>query len=399
MTKRVYLHVGSPKTGTSLLQDVLFRNRELLARHGVHYPIERFDGHFLAALDLMQHPWAGLEKEAVGVWDALVAAVRRIPDGTVIISHEILARASREDIARVHAQLGADAELHVVLSARDLARQIPAEWQENVKHRRSFAYRRFLAIIRDPARSHPVGEWFWAVQDVPDILERWGAGLPPERVHLVTVPPRGAERGLLWQRFVTAFGLEGIPLDLDTGARDNPSLGVPETAFLRRLNLRLNGTVAGADYRPLVRELLAHQTLARRGGTPRLSLSPDVLPWVEEFSRAWVASLAGRGYDVVGSLDDLLPGDLPPFVDPDHARGAGVVTAALDAAEALVHEAIRLQHENERLGYELDRALALPASDRVKRRVYQRLVRSAAGRQVLRRYRRVRRRPDPDALG
>lgn len=396
MTKRVYLHVGCPKTGTSMFQDVLFRNRELLAAHGVSYPIERFDGHFLAALDLMQHPWAGLEKEAVGLWAALAAAVRQAPEGTVIVSHEILARATPEDIARAQADLGADAELHIVLSARDLARQIPAEWQENVKHRRTFSYAAFLDIIRDPERSHPVGQWFWAVQDVPDILGRWGAGLPADRVHLITVPPRGADRGLLWQRFVTAFGLDGIPLDLETGARENPSLGVPETAFLRRFNKRLTGNVAGADYRPLVRELLAHQTLARRSGTPRLALPPEALPWVEEIEHRWVGALAERKYDVVGSLDDLLPQDLPPYVDPDRPGGTGVATASMDAAEALLREAIRLRRENEQLADELARALALPASERLKRRVFQGMVRTAAGREVLRRYRRVRKRPDPD---
>jgi hypothetical protein len=36
--KRVLLHVGTPKTGTSYLQDVLFRNRELLREHGILYP-------------------------------------------------------------------------------------------------------------------------------------------------------------------------------------------------------------------------------------------------------------------------------------------------------------------------------------------------------------------------
>ena len=32
MTKKVILHVGTPKTGTSYLQDVLFRNRRAARR-------------------------------------------------------------------------------------------------------------------------------------------------------------------------------------------------------------------------------------------------------------------------------------------------------------------------------------------------------------------------------
>ena len=94
MSSRVLLHVGTPKTGTSYLQDVLFRNRRTLASAGILYPGDRFDAHFLAALDLMRLPWGGLETQAVGAWDKLATKVRK-HDGTAIDSHEILATASR----------------------------------------------------------------------------------------------------------------------------------------------------------------------------------------------------------------------------------------------------------------------------------------------------------------
>ena len=118
MSRRVLLHVGTPKTGTSHFQDVLFRNRVRLREQGVLYAAERFDAHFLAALDLMQLPWGGLENEAVGAWDALAGQVRRFLDKpgerTAIISHEILATASRGQVARALTSLGhPDTEVHV----------------------------------------------------------------------------------------------------------------------------------------------------------------------------------------------------------------------------------------------------------------------------------------------
>ena len=76
MSKKVYLHVGTPKTGTSYLQHVLFHNRRLLRLKGISYPADRFDAHFLAALDLMRMPWGGLEAQAIGSWDRLAADVR-----------------------------------------------------------------------------------------------------------------------------------------------------------------------------------------------------------------------------------------------------------------------------------------------------------------------------------
>jgi hypothetical protein len=396
-SRRILLHVGTPKTGTSSLQEVLHRNRGRLAEHGICYPGERFDAHFLAALDLMRLPWGGLEAEAVGAWDALAAQVRR-HQGTTIISHEILARASRAQVARALRDLGQDdgAELHLVVSARDLVRQVPAEWQENVKHRATLGYGEFLDQLRDPERGGRIGSWFWAVQDLPAILDRWAGDLPAHRVHLITVPPHGADPDLLWGRFSEVFGLDGLDLDLEVSAT-NPSMGVPETALVRRLNRVVNAHVPPADYRPLVRELIVHQTLSRRSGSPRLTLPPDLHPWVTDISDRWIEDLRARGVHVVGDLEDLRGAPVTDaYADPDHPRERQVSAAALDAVRVMVGENARLRGEEDRLRAEVDELrhalhrAAVPRRQRVKERAYAGLQGSGPGRAALRLYRRAR---------
>lgn len=397
MSKRVLLHVGTPKTGTSYLQDVLFRNRRALAAADILYPADRFDAHFLAALDLMRLPWGGLEAEAVGAWDRLAERVRQ-HRGTAIISHEILATASRAQAGRALESLGhgSGTEVHVVLSVRDLVRQIPAEWQENVKHRSAISYRNFLKRIQDPKRESRIATWFWGVQELPDILNRWGHDLPPERIHLVTVPPPGGPQQLLWKRFSLAFGLDGLDLDLE-GERSNPSLGVPETALVRRINRAANHELNPADYRPLVRELLAHQTLSRRTRSPRLALPPDVHPWASEVMASWIAEIERRGYDVVGDLHDLV--GAPPvasYADPDRPSEKLVASAALDAVKALLLESARLRHSEEQLRRELeDTRIALERSYlrptyRWREKVVRKLRTNGVGRGMLKVYRVVR---------
>ena len=396
--RRVLVHVGTPKTGTSHLQDVLFRNSKILAKQGINYPGDRFDAHFLAALDLMQLPWAGLEQEAIGAWDALAEQVRGF-EGTSIVSHEILAKASRTQVERALASFG-DAEVHVILSVRDLVRQIPAEWQENVKHRAQISYADFLATIQDPARKSRIGSWFWSVQEIPDIVNRWGAGLPPERIHLVTVPAPGAPRDELWSRFSRAFGLDGLEgLDL-TPERANPSMGVPETTLVRRINRQVHHVLPPEHYRPLVRELLAHQTLSQSTSSPRLSLPPALEEWTLDLSRTWVEEIRTRGYDVVGDVDDLLgvPAGISQadWVDPDRPRPASVNRAALAAIEALLLEAARLREVEEDLNRQLHDARAaldrahLRPSYLVREKAVRGLERSTPGRAGLNLYRRLR---------
>jgi hypothetical protein len=392
--RRVLVHVGAPKTGTSYVQDVLFLNRDSLAEKGILYPAERFDEHFLAALDLMDLQWGGLEAQAVGAWDRLAERVRAWP-GTSIVSHEILATASRQQVRRALDSFG-DAEVHVVLSARDLVRQIPAEWQENVKHRRTVGYREYLDKITDPARSGELASWFWGVQEVPDILDRWGATLPPDRVHVVTVPKPGAPRDLLWQRFTAVLGLDDVHLELETD-RANPSMGVPETVLVQRINERVNnGVLAGDDYRQFVRELLAHRTLSRRSGSPRLGLPDDVRAWAVDLSESWIEELEARKYDVVGSLDELRPDEAPaPFVDPDEPDERAVGAAATESIVTLLEEAARLQDIEHHLRRDLASALAdLDRSRGLWFRVKRRLVGTAGNNRVaaaaLASYRRAR---------
>lgn len=321
-SRRVLLHVGTPKTATTYLQDVLFRNRDLLARHDVHYPCDTFDAQFRAALDLLRREWGGLEDQVVGEWDALAARVRAITTGTVIVSNEILAGATREQAARAIADLGGDVEL--VITARDLMRQIPAEWQETVKHFSTETYDEFLAAIR--SREGRTADLFWGVQDLPGIVERWRV----PTVHVVTIPRNRAD---LWPRLEQAFGLANLPLDRDTD-RDNAGLGNPEAELLRDLNERTS-MLTKDQYRWLVMELLAHRTLARRT-SPRIGIPLDTVPWVQELSQHWVGEL--QEHHVIGDIGDLL-GTPTPYVE---ATAQQKLEAAEDAIVTLLEECARL---------------------------------------------------------
>ena len=188
MSPTVYLHIGAPKTGTTYLQDRLSRNAAALADHDVHFPgrsamVSPGLFHFRAALDLLGQDWGGAAGHAEGSWDALVRRVQR-KSGTVVVSHEILAPATPDAVARAMSDLGPD--VHVVYTVRDLGRQVPAAWQESIKQGRRWRYSSFVS------RMERGKTWFSRAFDLPTVLGRWGAHVPPEHVHLVTVPASGS---------------------------------------------------------------------------------------------------------------------------------------------------------------------------------------------------------------
>lgn len=337
MSRVVYLHIGAPKTGTTYLQDRLARNVETLSEHGVTVP-SRGRGvaadlfHFRAALDLLGEDWGGPPGHAVGAWDQMLQQVRRAT-GTVVISHEILAPARPEKITRAMNDL-ADCEVHIVYSARDLGRQLPAAWQESIKQGRRWTFKRFLSKV-DTGHN-----WFHRALDLPHVLNNWSSKLPPERIHVVTVPhERG--RDVLWHRFCTAFGIDPAWAPLES-ERINRSLGIAETQLIRQLNRRLQvGTRRDVPYDELIREMLAEGELVNRKSR-KVTLPPDRWDGVEQQAEIWIDWLQGSGVDVIGDVEDLRPRRPAPdavWHDPDRVRPRAQLDAALDALAAMTREA------------------------------------------------------------
>jgi hypothetical protein len=343
MSRRVYVHIGAPKTGTTYLQDRLARNARSLARHDVHLPsgssfVSPGMYHFRAALDLLDQDWGGPPGHASGSWDTLVKKIGRL-SGSVIVSHEILAPAQPQHIARLMSDL-ADSEVHVVYSARDLARQVPAGWQESIKQGRRWSYRRYLGRVTSDRPP-----WFARAFDLPAVLGQWSAGLTPDRVHVVTVPSAaaaGADPGLLWSRFCTVFGIDPAWAPQDS-ERVNTSLGMAETQVLRRLNQRMDRTTRReSEHDQLIRGMLAEETLAARRRSRPITLPPKLQDWAAERGRAWVDWIEGSGVDVVGDLADLQPAQPtgpPVYRNPDKVPTKLQLKAALDALAAMTEEA------------------------------------------------------------
>jgi hypothetical protein len=353
--QRVFLHIGSPKTGTTYLQEVLWTNRDTLREAGVSYPGSRADAHFLATQDLRELVWHGHVDEAVpGAWDRIVTEVRTWP-GTSVISHEMLASASPAAIKRALQSL-AGLEVHVVLTTRDLARQVPAVWQEDVKNCGRLTFGEFTRSLRglDDSIDPFFARTFWGYQDLPVVLRNWASELPPERVHLITVP-RGAPRDELWTRFAATVGIDAARHPVRVEVK-NPSMGLVETGVVRRLNELTVGELDWPAYQRFVKNVLAVDVLANRPGAVPLRLPAEDQDWVLQKSKEMVQSLRDSGYDVTGDLDDLLPATGGTEArHPDDVSDGEVLDAAIYAVAGLVHE---LEAQRERGDEERARLVA-----------------------------------------
>ena len=372
---RVFLHVGVPKSGTSFLQATLRANAERLDQQGVWYPTAQHKGLFHAALELTgNHPGWGVPQQRVdGSWAGLCREAGR-RGGTSVFSNELFSNVEAGAVPTALAHLDG-VEVHLVVTARDLARQLPAEWQEGVKHGRGLRFDEFLARVLDPDRAHSHATKFWRHQDLADILDRWGRHLSPERVHVVTCPPPGAPRDLLWKRFSSVVGIDPSATTLpEVGA--NTSLGVTAVDVLARVNRRLRHGDAPPHLRRTVKQVLVNEAL-RSDGSERVGTPAALVPRLEEITAEWVRRIDAAGYDVVGDLDDLTP----RLVAGGAAAGHRVTPRAsrdlaVEAVATLTKEVAALRAELRELqargtrqpGESRPRALARRAVGRLRRR-------------------------------
>jgi hypothetical protein len=369
MARRVLFHIGLPKTGTSYLQTIIWDNRDRLRDAGVLLPgIERRD-----------HLWSSLvvrgdehtdrrNPKAPGSWERVVEEIAAWP-GDAVISHEFFCSASADQAAAAIDAL-APAEVHVVVTAREPLGLFTASWQESIKNKGTTRIGDYGREVSDD----PLVVWDWRALDLGLVLDRWGASVPRERVHVLPLPKPGSPRELLWKRFAGLLRVDPGAFDLDRSF-PNESMGVAETETLRRINAQLVDFDRAVDRGVWIRTYLADQRLVPRKGE-RYWPGPDQIEDCRRRGEKAVALIRERGFDVVGELEDLLtPENLPERRHPDSVTDAEVAEVAAQMIAVMLSDVRRLTREAKS---SKRRVLSARPSGRAARRVVKGAVRRMA---------------------
>jgi hypothetical protein len=334
--RRIVLHVGAPKSGTTFLQGAMWSQRDALLAQGFRLPGERERDMFHGAIEVRESfgTWGFRPEQLQGTWSRLCDEARGFA-GTTIMSHELLGAATPEQVAAATAALEGE-ELHVVFTARDLTRQVTSEWQERIKNGSTRSFTTHCASIERQIREDSLTGKFWRSQDPVGVLGRWAAQLPPDRVHVVVCPPPGTAPEELWHRFGAACGFDARAIELAVASgSSNKTLGAVQASVLRRVNVALDGRIRQPHYASVVKRQFAQRALARQG-SPSPACPAELVDLLMSFAAERNQELRSRGYFVHGDLAELLPAPerLESADDPD----AVAVEAELDAAVAVIAE-------------------------------------------------------------
>lgn len=333
MVERVVLHVGAMKSGTSYVQSLLGQNREVLSGRGVVFPGSRWLDQVAGVSQVLERRRVAVRPEP-GAWRRLVDEACA-SEHVAVISMEFLGPVGVRRIATVVEAFPAGT-VEVVVTGRDLGRQVPAMWQESVKNGSVVGFDDYVELVRRDEDGP--GRTFWREQALGAMCARWGEVAGADRVHLVTVPPPGAAPDLLWRRFAEVLDVD--PDGVELPRRANASLGTGTVETLRRLNEHLTD-LSFAEYAPVVKHLLAKRVLGS-SDLPDDPIGFDVPDWLSAAADRMRGRLAAMGVQVHGHLDELEPVAVPgrpPSSVPEAQVAAAAVVALEGAVRALVARA------------------------------------------------------------
>ncbi|MDN5852488.1 MAG: hypothetical protein L0K86_06500, partial [Actinomycetia bacterium] len=205
-----------------------------------------------------------------------------------------------------------------------------ADWQESVKNGSASTWSEFCkSVIADDAKL--LRTRTRALRS----LRAWGKVLPPEQIHVVTVPPSGSPRELLWERFCSALDVDAEGTSTEQ-PRGNQSMGQVEVELIRRVNELPESDLSVHDRRPELKHFLAEEVLNRRDGKTRVSIDHETFKAARRESRTISREIEKLGFDVVGDLGDLTAAKYKDADDgANDVADAQLVDAAVDAIAAL----------------------------------------------------------------
>ncbi|HVQ87159.1 MAG TPA: hypothetical protein VMT88_03160 [Actinomycetes bacterium] len=343
----VYLHVGSPKTGTTYIQNVLWVNREALQADGVLLPGHYRYARVQATRDLLK--WTPDDSpQPPRSWQRIAAEINRWSGRSTIFSMEFLSWASADQAQAIVASVP-DSQIKVVLTTRDLARQVPAQWQTAMRQRNTWTldeYADAVAGVSTGKQARDASRHFWRRQDYGKILAHWGEVVGVENLTVVTVPPSGGDPSELWHRFCQATDL--VADQFKTTDASHESLGAASTEVMRRLNQTTAiNSMTMRSYQKSVNGALSRRVLSsRRSQEPGLTLPTAHTEWAAQEATRLIDEIKSVGAELVGDLADLNPtATAAAPLAPEQLPAEQLLAAAIDGLAGLAVEHAKLREK------------------------------------------------------
>jgi hypothetical protein len=253
MRRRVTLHIGLHKTGTTTFQHTLAYNTKALERHRFRYVSAGRDlpeyhtiapPHHELAIEIRKGEPSSLERLT---WAEAHREIGSTDADRFLLSSEMFALFEEEQLARLAREL-APFDVRVVVVLRNLADRIQSSYREVVKRGETRTFDRFL---EDTIERSPIGYRHH------DLLERWSRAFGADSLEVLCYEEIRED---IVGRLLDACGMGAAAPDLtyERSENVNPSPGVHSAEILRAAGgILFEGIGEGAERHALVAAIQA----------------------------------------------------------------------------------------------------------------------------------------------
>jgi hypothetical protein len=323
VAKRLVIHAGFLKTGTSALQASMNLRQKALLEQDVFYPrvvdprvAVEADHHF-AALALIGKPegWRAEESEndfePIGTWNDLRKQLNGYK-GTSIFSSEMLCELLVPQIQKVKNETKA-LEKDVIFTIRPLVKILPSAYQQKIKFGQiKVSYETWLEQVFDPTRESNAAKQFWLRHDYPAVLLRWIDVFTKEHVGLVVADENN--RDFIFDTFNDLLKLKNGTLRQFKNVGTNRSLTMDEGALLKEINRLYRRDRDWTDYKIFIREGAAKfltDTDVKNPEAKKLVTPQWAIEAANEITKVHIAAIKDLEIYVLGNLDSLADATVP----------------------------------------------------------------------------------------
>jgi hypothetical protein len=323
MAKRIVIHAGFFKTGTTALQSSLAANRKKLLENGVLYPAlssgnaDRSTGQHRAAWAIKGRHWGwegqGGDQTPIKVWKRLAAQLNSF-EGASLFSSEFLAELLPEDIARMKADITTK-NVQVVFTLRPLVKMLPSQYQQSVKYGMRLDYENWLKRVLNGDSSMVQNKTFWERHDHPGVIQRWIDAFGAENVTLLVVDE--SQPNLIYETFNEVLGLPNGLLGPVEEKGLNRSLTWEEICLLLELNKKYDRNLGWGEYAAMIRNGIFRSLsdVPAREGQQKLLTPEWAVAQAKEMTSKNISALRAMGIKIIGDLDSTAFADVPTGIN------------------------------------------------------------------------------------
>jgi hypothetical protein len=319
MAKKLIVHAGFHKTGTTALQSAFFANINELDRYGISYPQVGGKAQHKAIYSLMGKTWGWEDRGGVTAtdkkWKNLVKQVVKAKK-TTLISSEFLCELNEKQIAKFRKDLKV-ADSHIYFTIRPLLKIIPSAYQQHLKIGIKSDYEKWLHSILDEPGVSTITPSFWVRHTHPQVISKWIAEFGADRVTLIVVDE--AQPDFMYDTFSELLGLPAKFLKKQEKQDSNRSLSLNEITLLNRINRKFPKRRSWHDYETFIRNgAVKHLTnkVVPAEGDLRLLTPQWAVDKAKAISANSVADIKKLGIRIIGDLDCFEDAKVPVGDNP-----------------------------------------------------------------------------------